>query len=162
VFKENKFFEKHSKSVLYSLLEIEKIEELMRTCNFCCCEKAITNKIPHCRPIHINVPFNRMGMDFSSMVIGETTVTMFTRIDYYSRFAFANCVKSKGGTAQEVVKILEAQFLTIGRYPTNVQCDNGAQFTSELVKEYFECNGINMIRGAARTPQITLLTILIH
>ncbi len=58
-----------------------------------------------------------------------------------SRFAFAHWVEG-AGTAVEVAAHLLAIFRRTGMTPVSLQCDNGAQFTSEVLRCVFFFGGM--------------------
>ncbi len=59
-------------------------------------------------------------------------IYMYTSVTMHSRFAFAYWVQG-AGTADEVADILKSLFRRIGMVPLEIQSDNGAQFTANVV-----------------------------
>ena len=75
---------------------------------------------------------------------------IFTCIDYFSRYAWAEPLKSK--KPQDIVDALDTIVLRVGGYPKMIQMDNGGEFKGAF-KKYLSDHDVKKIYTQAHTPQ---------
>jgi len=124
----------------------------------------IPKKMVIIKPSMETQPNNRWQMDLLDMrklrgdqiVDGETIKGtknkgkgwMLTVTDVFTKYTWLEALKSKNDVKDGLQKI----FLRSGFTPKVISCDNGTEFTNEIVHKFCEQNGIKIIHGLAYKP----------
>jgi len=124
-------------------------------CEVCKCSKS-TNFIK--RPLMgaqviTERPFQRLYIDFMgpySRSVDQNT-HLFVCLDHFSKFVFLKPMRR--ATATEVIKFLEKEVFHTFGVPEFVHSDNGKQFVSIMLQNFFENYGIKHIKTAFYSPQ---------
>ena len=89
-----------------------------------------------------NKPFERVHMDMLGPMSGKNILVL---VDAFSKFPFAKIMSSSNSRA--VITMIDDIFAEHG-YPVTIVTDNGTNFTSSEIENYFINNKIRHIRTA--------------
>lgn len=87
------------------------------------------------------------GQRFSQA--NEGTSYILVCVDIFSRYAYAQPVKNKGG--KEVLQAFQTIFERAPQLPKSLRCDNGKEFTNRSVRSFMKEKGINLYFTKAST-----------
>jgi hypothetical protein len=108
---------------------------LIRKCKACQCftgkKKLVSLPL---RPIEVQVPFSRWGMDFIGPVSPSSSnghIFILTTTDYFTKWAEA--ISLRNATSQQVVEFVEHNILSHFGTPTKILTDNGSGFMYDFM-----------------------------
>jgi ribonuclease HI len=106
------------------------------------------------RPIEVQVPFARWGMDFIGPISPPSSaghVFILTATDYFTKWAEA--IALRNATSQQVVEFVECNILSRFGTPAEILTDNGSAFMSEVMLHLGVTYGIQLFRSSTYYPQ---------
>ncbi|XP_064461755.1 uncharacterized protein K02A2.6-like [Ornithodoros turicata] len=123
------------------------VQELLRSCTACTLNQPLKADYPFQTVELPPEPWTKLGMDLVGPIGSDFILTV---IDYYSSFPEAFVMRD---TSSSSIKVrLRTLFSRMG-YPSEIVTDNGRQFISHEMEEFFSCCGIKHIRCSPYYPQ---------
>ncbi|KAG6442304.1 hypothetical protein O3G_MSEX002317 [Manduca sexta] len=112
------------------------IENMARGCKACCLVQNNSPKVPVHKWEYPKEPWNRLHIDYAGPFIDHYFLIV---VDAYTKWL--EVIPTKTMTASSTVKILKKLFTTFG-LPVTIVSDNGRQFRSEEIQQFYRENGI--------------------
>ena len=119
-------------------------------CQNCLKRKAIPD-VAHLQPIITSQPMELVHMDFLSIEPSKENIeNVLVITDHFTRYAQAYASKTQ--TAQATAMLLWGNFIRHYGFPEKFLCDQGRNFESELISEFFKLAQVERVHTTPYHP----------